>query len=306
MLGAISYPPIPIFDVGPFVFSLHGLFAAIGFVLGAILATHQLRRRGFDTIKYQSALTWGLVGALIGARYLTAPAAIINGTPVLDALNPISGNFSIMGGFVGGIVFGAWRMRQVELAVWPTLDMSAFGLALGTIVGRIGDLAIVEHLGNVTNVMWGFGVRPGYDLAPQHDGLECIDGADLIDGLCPYPGDTSVAGIYHHVAAYDLIGAAILLGALYFMYRRFRLHYGQLFFIWVAWYGFQRFLLDFMRFGMGDAEIGNFTWNQLSGLAAGIGGLALVWIMGRNQPIVSPEEDEIRGANLEGLAPRVA
>jgi len=297
MLAAISYPPIPLWDVGPFTFSLHGLFAALGFIAGAWIATRELRKRGFDTLKYQSALTWGLVGALIGARYLTAPAAIFDaireGTSILATLHPLNGNFSIMGGFVGGIVAGIWRMRQIELSILPTLDMSAFGLALGTIVGRIGDLAIVEHLGSATNVWWGYGVKPGYDLAPQHNGLECTDATVGLDGFC---------GVYHHVALYDMIGAVILLGVLYFIYGRFKLHYGQLFFIWVVWYGFQRFVLDFLRFGMGDAEIGSFTWNQISGLAAGVVALIFVWYMGRRQPVASPEEDELRGADLDQVA----
>jgi len=142
-------------------------------------------------------------------------------------------------------------------------------------------------------------VKPGYVLAPQHTSLQCTDAANLVDGFCPYPTDVAVAGIYHHVAVYDLIGAAILLGVLYLVRRRFRLHYGQLFFVWVAWYGLQRFVLDFMRFGMGDAEIGSFTWNQISGLGAGIAGLVLVWVMGRKEPMVSDSEDKLRGAELE-------
>jgi phosphatidylglycerol:prolipoprotein diacylglycerol transferase len=279
--------------VGPLTLSLHGLFAAVGFVAGAILATREMRKRGFDTDKYQSVLTWGLIGSLLGARYFTAPAAIIDGVPFLDALNPISGNFSIMGGFAGGIIAGGIRMRKVGLPVLATLDVSSFGLALGTVVGRIGDLAIVEHLGQATDVAWGYGIRAGYDVAPQHDALECAQVSAGGDGFC---------GIYHHVAMYDMLGAAVLLAVLYLVYRKLPLRYGQLIFLWTAWYGLQRFLLDGLRFGMGDAAIGNFTWNQLSGLAAGLTGLAFVWLTGRQQPPVTAESDQDLGASPPSLA----
>ena len=282
MLAAISYPPIPIWEVGPLNLSLHGLFAALGFVIGGWLISREMGKRGFDTLKFQSALTWGLVGALIGARYFTVPGQLMADVPLLEALHPIQGNFSILGGFAGGIAAGMWRMKQVGLPILATLDMSSFGLALGTVIGRIGDLAIVEHLGQETDVPWGYGVKPGYDLAPQHNGLECTEATVGADGLC---------GVYHHVAAYDLIGAAILLGVLFFVYRRYRLHYGQLFFLWAAWYGFQRFILDGLRFGMGDAVVGGFTWNQISGLGMGIAGVFFFWWMTRTQPVVTDEVD---------------
>ncbi|HJR92531.1 MAG TPA: prolipoprotein diacylglyceryl transferase family protein [Acidimicrobiia bacterium] len=292
-MAVVAYPPIPIWDLGPIQFSLHGLFAALGFMVGAWLATREVRRAGLDASAYQAVLTWGLIGALLGARYLTTPAALLNGTPLLEALNPIRGNFSIMGGFAGGILAGLIRMRQLGLPALSILDASTFGLAIGTVVGRIGDLAIVEHLGQATTVPWGYGVRPGYDLAPQHDILQCGPDSVLVDGLCPVPdvgpmtGDVGAgaAGIYHHVAAYDLVGAAVLLGLLYVLTRRFNLRPGQLFFIWVAWYGLQRFALDALRFGSGDATIGPFTWNQLSGLVAGLAGLVLLWVTGRRQTV---------------------
>lgn len=293
MHAVISYPPIPIWDVGPISVSLHGVFAAVGFVAGAILATREMRKRGFDIERYQSVLTWGLIGSLLGARYFTAPAALIDGVGIVDALKPIGGNFSIMGGFAGGIIAGGIRMRMVGLPVLATLDVSSFGLALGTIVGRLGDLAIVEHLGRATNVAWGYGIRPGYDVAPQHDALECARAPVGGEGFC---------GVYHHVAMYDMIGAAVLLGVLYLAYRRLPLRYGQLIFIWAAWYGIQRFLLDALRFGMGDAVIGDFTWNQLSGLAAGLASLTFIWVTGRRQPPVTTDADQ----NLGAAPPSVA
>jgi phosphatidylglycerol:prolipoprotein diacylglycerol transferase len=274
--------------VGPLRLSLHGLFAALGFAAGAWLATKEMRKRGFDAAKYQSCLTWGLVGALLGARYLTSPAALMAGGSLVDAINPFAGNFSILGGFAGGIVAGVYRMRKLRMPVWPTLDMSAFGLALGTIVGRIGDLAIVEHLGRATTAPWGYAIKAGYDVAPQHDALECTG---PVGEIC---------GVYHHVAAYDLLGAALLLGVLYLVYRNVRLRYGQLFWIWAAWYGVQRFLLDSLRAGGGDAMVGTLTWNQVSGFLLAASAFGMLFWFDRRQKPVSAEEDLRIGAGHSG------
>src|SRR5690606_36472496 len=150
MFAHISYPPIPLFEVGPLTMSLHGVFAAIGFLVGAWLATNEVRRLGLDAEAYQSALTWGLIAALIGARLLPAAAARLDGVPLARDLSPLQGKFSIVGGFGVGIIGGLLRMRKLDLPVLLTLAASTFGLAIGTVDARIGDLAIVEHLGRPT------------------------------------------------------------------------------------------------------------------------------------------------------------
>lgn len=286
MMASIAYPPIPVWEIGPLRFSLHGVFAAVGFFVAFWMVARLIERRGFDPAGWHSLAVWILVGGLLGARLLTAPAALVDGGG-WAALNPVAGNYSIMGGFVGGIVVGVWRIRRLNLPLMTYLDMASFGLAIGTVVGRIGDLAIVEHLGRDTTAAWGYEVRPGYDLAPQHNGLECTVAEAGPDGVC---------GIYHHVALYDMIGAGIFLGVLWLVYRRAPLRYGQLFSIWVVWYGLQRFLLDSLRFGMGDATIGGFTWNQVSALGGAVLGAALFWWFHRRQPSVSAEGDASMGA----------
>ena len=285
-MATIAYPPIPVWEIGPLRFSLHGVFAAVGFFAGFWLVVRLLERRGFDPAGFHSLAVWILIGGLLGARLLTAPAALLDGAG-WAALNPVVGNYSIMGGFAGGIVVGIWRIRRGGLPLMPYLDLAAFGLAMGTVVGRIGDLAIVEHLGRATNAAWGYEVRAGYDLAPQHNGLECTVAEAGPDGIC---------GVYHHVALYDMLGAGVLLAVLWLIYRRAPLRYGQLFSVWVVWYGMQRFLLDSLRFGMGDATLGGFTWNQVSALGGAALGVALFWWFGRRRQRVSPEEDATMGA----------
>ncbi len=297
MLAAISYPPIPIFELGPLSLSLHGLFAGIGFVVGAILMLRELRRRGYDTEKATSVLMWALVASLLGARFFTVPAHI--GSPgygLSDALS-ISGDYSILGGYAGGIIGALIRMRMLKMPALPLLDAAAPGLALGAVVGRIGDLAIVEHLGSATTFFLGFAVRPGYDLAPQHNSLECTV-EEAVDGIC---------GIYHHSALYDMIGALVLLGVLLWLRKSWTgRHYGQLFAVWAIWYGLQRFVVDFTRLEaarngtVSDSVMGPLTGSQWGALIVAAIGLGL-FVWWRRQPVVSQAQDIAYGARPPGV-----
>jgi phosphatidylglycerol:prolipoprotein diacylglycerol transferase len=287
LIAELSYPPIPIFEVGPLRLSLHGVMAGVGFVAGAWLMLRHARRRGFDMDAITSVLSWALVGSLLGARFFTVPAHLDEG--LLNALDPFS-YYSIMGGFAGGILVGGWRMRMLGLNVITHMDLASFGLALGTIVGRIGDLFIVEHLGGKTDFFLGYTLKPGYDVAPQHNALE---------RLCETAGE---CGPYHHAGLYDMLGAAALLGVLYLMARFWpRIRYGVLFLTWMGWYGIQRFLIDFTRntdLPGADAALGPFTWNQWAGLTIGLVALlAVVWIVRTERtPIISREQDVEYGA----------
>lgn len=301
MIGAISYPPIPIFELGPISLSLHGLFAGIGFVAGAWLMLREVARRGFDTEKVMSVLTWALVASMLGARFFTIPAHMFeSGYGLSDAIS-ISGDYSILGGYAGGILGGLLRIRMLGLPALALLDTAAPGLALGAVVGRIGDLAIVEHLGSETSFFLGYTLKPGYDVSPQHNALERL--CDL-EGLC---------GTYHHTALYDMIGAAVLLGFLLYLRRAWTTpHYGQMFSVWVIWYGFQRFLVDFARLDaarngtVADSVMGPFTGSQWGALAAGVFGLVLFFWFRSRTDVVTTERDIEYGAIVPQQAEEVS
>ncbi len=296
MVASISYSPIPIFDLGPLSLSLHGLFAGIGFVAGAYLMIREIRARRFDAAAAQSVLTWALVAAIVGARVFTIPAHIGEaGYSFGDAVS-IAGDYSILGGYAGGVIGGVLRMRLLAVSVPVYLDAAAAGMAIGAVVGRLGDIAIVEHLGSETTFFLGYAIKPGYDVSPQHNALECTV-ETAIDGIC---------GTYHHTALYDMIGAAVLLGVLLWLSRVWvRRHYGQLFGLWALWYGLQRFFIDFTRLGaaqegnrqvIADSVMGPFTGSQWGALIVAALGLALVGWSARRMPVVSKETDVELGA----------
>lgn len=302
MIASISYPPIPVFHIGPLAVSLHGLFAGLGFVAGATLMLRDARRRGFDTDRVISILSWALVGSLIGARVFTIPAHMFDpGYGLRDALS-LAGDYSILGGYAGGIIVGYWRMRRLGADPGAHVDMAAAGLAIGAVVGRLGDLSIVEHLGSPTSFFLGYELKPGYDVAPQHDALEQLCN---LRGFC---------GPYHFTALYDLLGALVLLGVLVWLRRSWSTRrYAQLFAVWGMWYGTQRFLIDFTRLSaaeggvtlpdgtsvpsIADSVMGPFTGSQWGALIVAVAATGLfLWLVRRGE-IVSDEADRRRGAH---------
>jgi phosphatidylglycerol:prolipoprotein diacylglycerol transferase len=291
---SLSYPPIPIWELGPLRLSLHGLFAGLGFVAGAYLMVREARKRRFDADAVQSVLTWALVAAILGARFFTIPAHIGEaGYGFSDAIS-LGGDYSILGGYAGGVIGALIRLRILKLHIPVHLDMAAAGMALGAVVGRIGDLLIVEHLGSATSFFLGYELKPGYEVAPQHQRL-----IDLCDA-----GQT--CGPYHHTALYDMLAAAVLLAALIWLARVWqRRHYGQLFAVWAVWYGLQRFFIDFARLEaaeegsrqvIADAVMGPFTGSQWGALIVAALGMALFAWMRWKMPIVNQRTDIDLGA----------
>ena len=251
---SITYPPIPITQIGPLAFSLHGVFAALGFYFGANHALKLAEKDGADTVLFSDALTWAIFGAIIGARFFTIPAHILEPGYGLDDVFTLAGSYSIMGGMAGGIIAAFLKISYFNKQSFKQYgDYAATGLILGTIIGRIGDLAIVEHLGRASNFILAYEIKPGYDVAPQHNGLECSP-------------PLLTCGSFHHVALYDLLFAFLIFFLFINMKKRFNFGQGSWIGLWAFWYGIQRFILDTLRFGMGDSTIGNVTYNQIGGL----------------------------------------
>ncbi len=270
-LASISYPPIPLVDLGPITVSMHGVAIGLGLSVGAWLIMRDVDRRGLDGDAAVKVLAVGLLSALVFARLFSVPLALLRG----DSLSAAFESQSSFAGIAGGIGV-AWLMtRRLGLPFIDLLDMTPLALAVGVVLARLGDLAIVEHLGSRTDFVLGYLLRPGDSVAPQHSSLETS---------CATLGD---CGPYHHTALYDLVGAAVLV-IVVVAARRFwsTRSQGQLFAVWAIWYGLQRFLVDFGRVGaareglIADRLIGPFTASQWGALALACVGL-MIWALSR-------------------------
>jgi phosphatidylglycerol:prolipoprotein diacylglycerol transferase len=225
VLALVEFDPIVWLDVGPLRLSPHGIGTAVGFLAGARLLMPATRARGVGDDLVHTMLWRGLLGALVGARL----AYVVNHTGDFDSLAEVlavwEGGISLLGGLAGGIAAAYPTMRRHHLPFWSLMDAAAPGIALGILIGRVGDVVVGDHLGKPTDFALGFRCTGADSASP------CV--APIGHGA-------------HMPALYDMANAAALLAALLLL-RRVQRWDGVLILTFAAWYGTGRVIEDFYR-----------------------------------------------------------
>jgi phosphatidylglycerol---prolipoprotein diacylglyceryl transferase len=280
LLASFTYEPVQ--SWGPV--SPHGVGTALGFFLGAWLMARRAEPRAIPRPEVYNAVTWGAVGAIIGARGFYVLGHLKEFDSLLDMLAVWRGGLTMFGGFVGGLVLGLGYLRRHGFDIPNALDAAAPGFVVGVIIGRLGDIAIADHLGNATDFFLGYKI-PNAPLAPGYGPPTYVPGA-----------------IVHHTAVYDLFGALVLFGFIYWLQRRPR-PTGTLFASFSLWYGVQRFVIDFTR---NRESIESFflglSGSQWAGLAFAAFGAAWLYQLSRKP---EPEPVPVGAEPLPPGAPSV-
>jgi phosphatidylglycerol---prolipoprotein diacylglyceryl transferase len=219
-----------IFGIDGLSITWHGLFTALGVVVGVLMAAFLARRAGIDedTI-YNMALAL-VVGGIIGARalYVLEHLGDFRDNPA-EVFAIQTGGISIYGALIGGTLgasaYAAWR----RLPRWGMMaDIAAIGAILGMAVGRIGCLILGDIFAKTTD--WPIGVLYTHSDSPS------------------YPHFTAVTPqlAQHPVTAYEIVGDLLIFVALFVLYRLLKRD-GMVFWAWVFLYGAMRFGISFLR-----------------------------------------------------------
>jgi phosphatidylglycerol:prolipoprotein diacylglycerol transferase len=263
LLAAFTYEPIQRW--GPV--SPHGLGTAAGFFAGAYLMARRAEPRGIPRNEVYNAVTWGALGAILGARGFYVLGHLDQFETWRDMLAVWEGGLTMFGGFVGGLAFGLAYLKRRHFDIAQALDAAAPGFVVGVIFGRIGDIIIADHLGRPTRFFLGYKIPPSGNVAPGYD-----------------PPTYSPGAVVHHTAVYDLVGAIVLMFVIYAIGRR-RPRPGTLFASFALWYGIQRFLIDFTRNREAiETVFYGFSGSQWAGLAFAAAGLAALYRLSRRAP----------------------
>jgi phosphatidylglycerol:prolipoprotein diacylglycerol transferase len=272
----LQWKILPRIHIGPLAISPHGVGIALGFLVGAQLMVRRARKYGGpDEADLWNAVFYGLIGAIVGARvgYVLGHVAQVtdHGNHLVGIFEVWQGGISLLGGIFGGILAGFPYVRRHRMGFWRTMDLVAPNLAIGIVIGRIGDLIIGDHLGKPTTMPFGWhclGVDPG-SSAPIS---AAIYRQALAQGQPPSLGCYNVT--LHQTALYDFVSTIFLASLLLWLGRR-QHRPGFLIIVFTIWYGTARLITDFLRV---DRRYFGLTGSQIS---ASIVGLVCLYLLAR-------------------------
>jgi phosphatidylglycerol:prolipoprotein diacylglycerol transferase len=244
----------------------------VGYLAGAQLMVRRARKYGGpDENDIWNVLFWALIGAIVGARvgYVLGHLSQVTdgGDDILGIFKVWEGGISLIGGITGAVLFGMPYMFKKGMGFWRTMDLAAPGLALGIIIGRVGDMVIGDHLGKPTDFALGWRCL-GSEGQPPTDANTYLDA--LNGGNPPSLGCFDL--VLHQTALYDFFSTLALLGVLLWVGKRMR-NTGFMIIVFTCWYGAMRVITDFLRV---DRRYLGLTGSQLMSLAVGLACLYLL------------------------------
>ncbi len=199
----------------------YGLIIALGFILAYLYANCRCRDFGLTQDNIIDMLLSAVPAAVIGARlyYVIFNYSLIKGN-FWNVFKVWEGGLAIYGAVIGAMLAVMIYCRVKKLPVGPFFDIGGLGLLIGQAVGRWANFINREAFGAETEIFCRMGLT-----------------------------DSSGRTIYVHPtflyeSLWNLVGLLILH---VFSKAGKRRYDGQLFAMYVAWYGFGRMLIEGLR-----------------------------------------------------------
>jgi phosphatidylglycerol:prolipoprotein diacylglycerol transferase len=282
MLASIPYHTFPDFHLGPLTIRTFGLFVALGMLVGATIFLRSARKRGLDTDLLTKLAWYVILLGLIGSRVVFV---ITHWSDFKD--DPLSvfalwqGGLQFSGAFLIAILVIWWfARRHPELRGLELSDDIVLGLVPGLMIGRLGCVAVGEHLGTTTSFFLGWKYLGGPTREPVMGG---------------------VGSVIHNTAIYEIVLLAPLALLLWWLRRR-GVPTGWITVTFLAWYGVQRFSTDFLR--AYDKTAFGLTGAQYICIGMVTGAAVLAWRLRRRTAAEpAPSADATATTSVEGADP---
>lgn len=255
----VSFPGIGINDlpINPVVFSANGItirwygvLIAFGLVLAVVYAMVVSKKRyGIDPDKLINCVIVGLITAIIGARlYYVAFRWDYYSQNPMDIFSINEGGLAIYGGLLGALAGGLIVAKLSHMNIPALLDLAVLGFLIGQGIGRWGNFTNQEAFGTPTDLPWGM--------------------------ISENTGGVAVHPCFLYESLWCLLGFVLL----HFFSKYYRKYDGQVFLMYLVWYGFERMIVEGLRTDSLMTPIFNLRVSQILSAALVIVGLVFLII----------------------------
>lgn len=233
----LIYPQIDpiIFSFGPLAVRWYGLMYLLGFLAAYLLIRYLARYRhlDLDSDQISDLLFYCVIGVIAGGRlgYVLIYDPVFYFTHPLQSFAVWQGGMSFHGGLIGVIIAVLLWCRRTGTGTLLIGDILVTAATVGLGLGRIGNFINGELWGRTTTMPWGM-IFPGAGPVPRHP-----------------------SQIYE-----AFLEGVVLFAILWVLHRR-RVSTGVPFFVFIAFYGCFRLLVELLR--EPDAHLG-LLWGIVS------------------------------------------
>lgn len=206
------------FSIGNYEIRWYALIIATGFILAVLYANRRAVYFGVDKEKLLDCVIVGFVTAIIGARLYYVAFSWDYYKDNLGSIFSIhEGGLAIYGGLIGALAGGLIVAKIRKINIPGTLDLVALGFLLGQGMGRWGNFMNQEAFGTETTLPWGM------------------------------ISDTTNGKIVHPCFLYESLWCLLGFVLLHFFSKKYQKYRGQLFVLYLVWYGAERTVVEGLR-----------------------------------------------------------
>ncbi len=241
------------FTIGNLEIKWYGILIAAGLLLAMWYAFHRCRDFHVSEDHFVDIVIASLICGIVGARLYYVLFYTTSGgyNPYFE--DPVSiflirdGGLGIYGGIIGALLAAFIMCRIKKISVGAVFDLAGLGFPIGQAIGRWGNFFNREAYGAATNAFWR---------------MTGVNANDVNTGYQP---------CFFFESVWCLLGFILL----HFYSKKHRHFNGEIFLLYVMWYGFGRFFIEGLR--TDSLMLGNFRVSQL--VAAGSFFIALILML---------------------------
>ena len=241
------------FSIGGMNIYWYGVCIAVGMCLALVFAFRHSVEFGVDADAMVDVILIGVVMGILCARLYYVALSPYQYHSLKDVLAIRDGGLAIYGGIIGSFLAGLLVAKIRKVKFLPLLDIVGIGFLLGQGIGRWGNFFNQEAFGCNTNSIFGMsGGRIQEWITDQYPSTTYFANfGTALDASQP------VHPCFLYESVWCLLGFVLL--ALFA--KKIRRYDGQIFLIYICWYGAERAVVEGLR--TDSLVIGNVRVSQI-------------------------------------------